>query len=204
MKVLLINGSPHREGCTHTALCEVAKQLQAEGVETEELWIGFGPVQGCTGCAVCRKQGGRCVFGDIACAIADKMTECDGMVLGSPVYFAGANGALCAVLDRVFYSASAEFRGKVAGCVVSCRRGGASAAFDRLNKYPTYCGMQLAGSSYWNAVHGNTPQEVLQDLEGLQTMRNLGASMAFLLRARQAGGEGAPVFEKAAKTNFIR
>ena len=204
MKVLLINGSPHEKGCTYTALSEVAAKLHAEGVESEIFWIGKGPVYGCTACLACRSNGGRCVFDDAANAIIDKMAQCDGMVLGSPVYFASANGALCAVMDRVFYAASKQMRGKVGASVVSCRRGGASAAFDRLNKYITYAGMTLAGSSYWNSVHGNTPEEVLRDEEGLQTMRNLAANIAWLLRAKQAGGEAAPQFEAGVRTNFIR
>ena len=206
MKVLLINGSPHEKGCTYTALSEVAAQLAREGVDSEIFWIGKGAVHGCVACLACRNNGGRCAFADDAVnVIIEKMAQCDGMVIGSPVYFASANGALCAVMDRVFYAASRQMRGKVGASVVSCRRGGASAAFDRLNKYITYAGMALAGSTYWNSVHGNTPEEVLRDEEGLQTMRHLGASIAWLLRAKQAGGEAQAAFEPTGiRTNFIR
>ncbi len=201
-KVLLINGSPHEAGCTFTALSEVAKALEACGVHSEIVWIGRGAVHGCIACRACRELG-RCVFDDDACnAIAQKLRESDGVVIGSPVYYAGANGALCAVMDRVFYSSGARFDGKVGAAVVSCRRGGASATFDRLNKYFTISNMPIVSSQYWNSVHGNTPQEVLQDKEGLQTMRTLGRNMAWMLQAL----DGMPHPEREAKTptNFIR
>ena len=158
------------------------------------------------GCTACRKTG-RCFRDDIVCQLQDLMAECDGLIVGSPVHYASAAGALCCVLDRLFYSASGSFDGKPAAAVVSCRRGGASAAFDRLNKYFTISNMPVAPSQYWNHVHGNTPEEVRQDLEGLQVMRNLGRNMAWLLSCIEAGrnaGIAVPANEYSQRTNFIR
>ncbi len=201
MKVLLVNGSPHERGCTYTALREVADTLEKEGIETEIFNIGKGPFYGCVACGVCRRTG-KCVFGDVANDLADRMLEADGLVVGSPVYYAGPNGALCALLDRVFYSHKG-FTGKPSAAVVSCRRGGASASFDRLNKYFTINGMPVVSSTYWNSVHGNTPEEVKKDREGLQVMRNIGHAMATMLR-NISGGEAVPAFERGEVTNFIR
>ena len=187
MKVLLINGSPNKEGCTYTALREVASALEGSGIETDILHIGTAPVRGCVACGSCWKMG-KCVFDDDICnALAEKMAEADGIVIGSPVYYSGPNGALCAILDRVFYSSSKRFMHKPAACVVSCRRGGASAAFDRLNKYFTISQMPVVSSQYWNAVHGFEPEDVLRDLEGLQIMRTLGRNMAWMIKNNQAG-----------------
>ena len=199
-KVLLINGSPHKHGCTYTALQEVAGQLERNGVAAEIVHIGDGPHYGCIGCAAGRKPG-RCVRHDIVCQLQEKMAQCDGMIVGSPVHYASAAGALCTVLDRLFYSSSGAFDGKPAAAVVSCRRGGASAAFDRLNKYFTICNMPVVSSKYWNSVHGNTPEEVRQDLEGLQVMRTLADNMAWMLNALSAP---TPQREAPQKTNFIR
>lgn len=199
-KVLLINGSPHKHGCTYTALHEVAQQLKKNGVEAEIVHIGDGPHYGCIGCAACRKTG-HCFRNDIVCQLQEKMTGCNGMIVGSPVHYASAAGALCTVLDRLFYSASGAFDGKPAAAVVSCRRGGASAAFDRLNKYFTICNMPVVSSKYWNSVHGNTPEEVLQDLEGLQVMRTLADNMAWMLHNL---AQPTPQREAPQKTNFIR
>ena len=199
-KVLLINGSPHKHGCTYTALQEVAGQLERNGVAAEIVHIGDGPHYGCIGCAACRKTG-RCFRNDIVCQLQEKMAQCDGMIVGSPVHYASAAGALCTVLDRLFYSSSGAFDGKPAAAVVSCRRGGASAAFDRLNKYFTICNMPVVSSKYWNSVHGNTPEEVRQDLEGLQVMRTLADNMAWMLHALSAP---TPQREAPQKTNFIR
>lgn len=206
MKVLLINGSPHSKGCTATALGEVAGELEKSGIETEMFWIGHQPIYGCTGCRACRTSG-RCVFGDDPTnSCIDRLTECDGVVIGSPVYYAGPNGALCAMLDRAFYAAGQSLAGKPAAAVVSCRRGGASAAFDRLNKYFTISRMPVVSSQYWNAVHGNTPQEVRQDEEGMQIMRTLGRNMAWMLRLMENGEESLPLpaAEEHVWTNFIR
>jgi len=182
LKVLLINGSPNKDGCTFTALTEVAGALEANGIETEMFQIGTGAQRGCLGCGKCWETG-KCVFDDDMCnELTDKIKDSDGIVVGSPVYYAGPNGALCALLDRVFFSASSGFMHKPAACIVSCRRGGASSAFDRLNKYFTITQMPVVSSQYWNAVHGNTPDEVRRDLEGMQIMRTIGNNMAWLIK----------------------
>ena len=203
MKVLLINGSPHEHGCTYTALNEIANELHSLGVESEIFYIGKNPVRGCIACLGCRNNGGKCVFNDDACnALAAKMKEADGIVIGSPVYYAGPNGALTALLDRAFYSAQADWSYKPAAAVVSCRRGGASAAFDRLNKYFTINRMPVVSSQYWNSVHGNTPEEVQRDEEGLQTMRLLARNMAWMLKG--LNGEHPQEESQKKRTNFIR
>jgi len=208
MKVLLINGSPHEKGCTYTALEEVASALQANGVETEIFWIGNKPIGGCIGCGACFREKKGCVFGaeDGVNECTAKIKEADGVVVGSPVHFASAGGNICAFLDRVFYS-KADFAGKLGASVVSCRRGGNSAAFDRLNKYFTISAMPVVSSNYWNGVHGNSPAEVKQDLEGMQIMRNLGNQMAWLLKCIEAGREKGierPDIVFKDRTNFIR
>ena len=183
MKVLLINGSPHENGCTYTALCEVASALHAEGIETEMLQVGMSPIRGCTGCGTCfRTRSRRCVFADDLVNVAlDKMKECDGLIVGSPVHYASAGGSVTALLDRMFYAGSREMRGKVGAAVVSARRAGTTAALDQLNKYFIISGMPIAPSQYWTMVHGNTPDQVRQDEEGLQTMRSLGRNVAFMV-----------------------
>jgi multimeric flavodoxin WrbA len=201
MKVLLINGSPKAEGCTFTALSEVASALEKNGVETEFLHIGTEPVRGCLSCAACRKIG-KCTFDDDICnEMAAKMKAADGVIIGSPVYFSAPNGALCAILDRIYFSNWGKFQHKPAACVVSCRRGGASSAFDRLNKYFTIAQMPIVSSQYWNSVHGFTPDDVRLDLEGLQTMRVLGNNMAWMLKNISAGGPP-PEQEKRLNTSF--
>ena len=205
MKVLLINGSPHKEGCTYTALREVADTLEAEGVETEIVWIGTKPVAGCIACGTCRETG-KCVFDDAVNETIAKLPEVDGIVVGSPVYYGGPSGQIHAFLDRLFYAGSG-FAGKVGAAVMSCRRGGASATFDVLNKYFGMNNMPIATSQYWNQVHGNTAEEVVQDLEGMQTMRTLGKNIAWMLKCRQAAqraGVQAPEYEPQIITNFIR
>lgn len=206
MKVLLINGSPNVRGCTYTALHEVENALQQEGVETELYHIGAKPVAGCTGCGQCRKSG-SCVFDDGVNVIAARLEEFDGLIVGAPVYYAAPSGQSTAFLDRLFYSSGAKLRGKPGAAVVSCRRGGASAAYDRLNKYFGINSMPIVTSQYWNQVHGNRPEEVLQDEEGLQTMRTLGRNMAWLLKCIAAGREAGvllPQQEPLLRTNFIR
>lgn len=204
MKVLLVNGSPHRNGCVYTALSEVAAALESQGIETDIFHIGVKPVRGCTACGKCDELG-RCVFTDDICnELAARMAAADGIVIGSPVFYAGPSGALCALLDRVFFSSSHLFTGKPAAAVVSCRRGGASSAFDRLNKYFTINLMPVVSSQYWNSVHGNTPDEVRQDLEGLQVMRTLGNNMAWLLQSIAANPLPRPEQEAWIATNFIR
>ena len=204
MHILLINGSPHEKGCTYTALAEVEKALHAGGIGTRWFHLGSRPVRGCIACGGCRKAG-KCVFDDDGCnELAAMIREADGVVIGSPVYYAGPNGALCALLDRAFYSSGRLFDGKPGAAVVSCRRGGASAAFDRLNKYFTICNMPVIPSQYWNSIHGNTPQEAAQDLEGLQSMRTLGTHMAVFLRRKEAAGLPEAEREQRVNTNFIR
>ena len=202
MKVLLINGSPHREGCTYTALKEVAGALEKNGVETQIFQLGTKAVYGCTACGKCRETG-CCVLGDDAYNELSKLcTEADGLVIGSPVYFAGPNGALCALLDRIFYSMGRKLLYKPGAVVVSCRRGGSSATFDRLNKYFTISQMPVVSSQYWNSVHGFTPEHVKLDLEGMQTMRTLGTNMAWLLKSIKAGDGPIPLDEPHAFTSF--
>ena len=206
MKVLLINGSPHRAGCTYTALREVEKTLHKRGVETEIFWIGVQPVQGCIACRKCFSLG-KCVFDDAVNTIAEKADEIDGLVVGSPVYYAGASGQITALMDRLMFSASHRFAKKPAAAVVSCRRGGASAAYDQLNKYFGMNNMPIVPSQYWNQIHGNTAEEARKDLEGLQTMRTLGENMAWLLKCIETGrnaGIDEPYYEERQSTNFIR
>lgn len=205
MKVLLINGSPNAKGCTYTALREVGKILNEQGIETEMIHIGNKDIRGCLGCRKC-KTTGKCVFDDIVNETAAKLEQADGIVIGSPVYYASANGTLVAFLDRLFYSSPADKTMKVGAAVVSARRGGCSSTFDQLNKYFTISGMPVASSQYWNSVHGNTPDEVCKDEEGLQIMRTLGRNMAFLIKSIALGKEkfGLPEKEPRVGTNFIR
>lgn len=181
------------------------KTLKSEGIETEIIHVGHKDIRGCIGCRQCKTKG-KCVFNDIVNDIAPKFKECDGIVIGSPVYFASANGTLVSFIDRLFYSMTADKTMKVGAAVVSCRRGGNSATFDELNKYFTISQMPIASSQYWNMVHGNSPEEVQQDLEGLQTMRTLGKNMAFLIKSIQLGKKefGLPEKEEHKFTNFIR
>jgi multimeric flavodoxin WrbA len=202
MKVLLINGSPNKEGCTYTALTEVAGALEKNGIETEVYQLGTKAVFGCTACNKCFELG-RCVLNDDAYnRLLDLCSEADGIVIGTPVYFAGANGSLCALLDRLFFSAGSRFRYKPGAAVVSCRRGGAASAFDRLNKYFTISQMPVVSSQYWNSVHGFEADDVKKDLEGLQTMRALGNNMAWLLKSISAGDGPIPLDEPRAFTSF--
>lgn len=206
MKVLLVNGSPKANGCTYTALCEVAGALEKNGVETEIVQVGSAPVAGCIGCGACARTG-RCFVEDGVNEFVEKAKEADGFVFGTPVHYAAASGAMTSFLDRAFYGKGAVFAGKPGAAIVSCRRGGASAAFDQMNKYFTISNMPIVSSQYWNQVHGNTPEEVKQDEEGMQTMRTLGSNMAWLLSCIEAGkaaGITFPEREPAVKTNFIR
>ncbi len=205
MKVLLINGSPHRDGNTSIALAEVARTLESEGIETKTVWIGTKPVQGCIACYKCY-QLGRCVFhDDIYEEFHAAVAECDGLIVGSPTYYAGPAGSLCAVLDRLFYSSAPLLRGKPAAAVVVCRRGGASANFDRLNKYFSIMSMPIVTSQYWNSVHGRDIGEAREDGEGLQTMRVLGRNMAWLLKSiNNPSSPALPDPEPRIATNFIR
>lgn len=205
LKVLLINGSPKEKGCTYTALSEVAGELERAGIETEILHIGKDAVRGCMGCGGCRKLG-RCVYDDVVNVALEKAKDADGFVFGSPVHYASASGMMTSFLDRFFYAGSG-FAYKPGAAVVSCRRGGSTAAFDQLNKYFTISQMPVVSSQYWNMVHGNTPEEVRQDLEGMQIMRTLGKNMAWLLHCIEAGrnsGVALPEREERQSTNFIR
>lgn len=205
MKVLLINGSPHANGCTATALREVEKTLNENGVDTELIQVGHLDVRGCTACGYCYKEG-KCVFNDVVNEVAEKFKEADGIVLGSPVYYASANATLTAFADRLFYSSRYDKTMKVGAAVVSARRGGNTATFDQLNKYFTISSMPVVSSQYWNQVHGNNAEQVVQDLEGMQIMRTLGRNMAFLIKSIQLGKEqfGLPEKEPRVGTNFIR
>ncbi|MBE6520464.1 MAG: flavodoxin family protein [Thermoplasmata archaeon] len=206
MKVLLVNGSPHQNGCTYTALCEVAKGLESEGIDYEILHIGKGDIPGCRGCGYCKKKG-ECVIKDIVNQTVARADEFDGFVFGSPVYYAGPAGQLLSFMDRLFYSSRGRLAYKPAAAVVSCRRGGSTASLDRLNKYFTISNMPVVSSQYWNQVHGNTPEEVVQDLEGMQIMRALGRNIGWMLRSIDAGkkaGVKIPEPEERAWTNFIR
>jgi len=207
MKVMLVNGSPHENGCTAAALAEVEKILKEEGIEAERYWIGRDPVGGCTGCGACRKLG-RCVMEDRVNDFARKAAEADAFVFGSPVHYAGISGNLSSFLDRVFYSAPAKtFRLKPAAVVVSARRAGTTAAYEELIKYPGIAEMPIISSCYWNMVHGSRPEDVQKDEEGLQIMRVLARNMAYVLKCMEAGsaaGVRRPEQEPRAKTNFIR
>ncbi len=205
MNVLMINGSPHPKGCTFTALSEVAKELNAAGIETEILTVGNRQVRGCVACRQCSKLG-KCAFDDIVNEAAAKFETADGLVIGSPVYYASANGTLISFLDRLFYSSGFDKSMKVGASVVCARRAGTTVTFDELNKYFSISSMPIVSSQYWNMVHGNSPEEVLADLEGLQTMRTLGRNMAFLIKSIAIGKEsiGLPPKEAALRTNFIR
>lgn len=206
MKVLMINGSPHQYGCTYTALREVSDKLNSHGIETEFVYLGTQAVHGCIACGGCY-QSGRCVFDDKVNEILSKAAEYYGVVVGSPVYYSGPNGTLCAFLDRLFYCSRGRFANKFAAAVVSCRRMGNTSSLDRLNKYFQISKMHIVSSQYWNGVHGNTPEEVKQDKEGMQIMRTLGENMAWLIKISDAGkkaGIPMPQYEKGVGTNFIR
>lgn len=205
MKVLLINGSPHANGCTFTALNIVANELEKNDIETEIVHIGNKDIHGCIACGKCAELG-RCVFNDMVNEVAQKFEQADGLVVGSPVYYGGPNGTLTNLLDRLLFSTPFDKRMKVGASVVSARRGGTTAAFDRLNKYFTISEMPVVSSRYWNMVHGHTPEDVMKDEEGVQIMRILGRNMAFLIRAIAAERErnGLPEKEEIHYTNFIR
>ncbi|MBQ1770791.1 MAG: flavodoxin family protein [Clostridia bacterium] len=202
-KVLLINGSPHEHGCTAAALAEMVSVFKEEGIGTEIVQIGKREIRGCAGCGSCMRNG-KCVFDDIVNETAKKFETADGLVVGSPVYYGSPNGTLLAFLDRLFYSTPFSKQMKVGAAVVSCRRGGNTASFDALNKYFTISCMPVASSTYWNMVHGFKAEDVKKDLEGLQTMRNLARSMAFMIRAFSDAKEkyGYPEVERGAYTSF--
>ena len=202
-KVIILNGSPRPDQCTGTALAEVARTLNADGIETEIIHIGKHGIKGCMACGYCENNG-KCVFNDLVNEVNEKLEKADGLVVGSPVYYGSPNGTVISFMDRLFYSAQYDMSMKVGAAVVSARRGGNSASFDVLNKYFSISGMPIATSTYWNQVHGFTGEDVKKDLEGLQTMRNLAHSMAFMIKAIADGKEkyGAPQVESGAFTSF--
>ena len=203
-KVLLLNGSPHADGCTATALKEMISVFEKEGLETELIHVGNKAIRGCVACGPCETKG-QCVFDDLVNEVAPKFAAADGLVVGSPVYYGSPNGTILSFLDRLFYSTPFEKNSKVGCAVVSCRRGGNSASFDVLNKYFTITGMPVASSTYWNQIHGFTAKDAKKDLEGLQTMRNLAKNMAFMIKALGDAAEkqGWPEFETDTFTNFM-
>lgn len=204
MKVLFINGSPHKEGNTYLAFNEVAKIVNAEGLEGEIVWIGNKPVRGCIACFKCMELG-HCVFrDDLMVEFEEKVKQADAIVVGSPTYYAGPNGSLCAILDRLFLSQSKELQYKLAAAVAICRRGGATATFERLNKYFMMTNMPVVTSQYWNLVYGMTTGEVEKDGEGMQTMRTLGRNLVWMLKNLQSGAAPIPQPEDKVTTNFIR
>lgn len=202
-KVILLNGSPHASGCTATALCEMMKVFQEEGIESELIQVGTKSIRGCISCGRC-SQIGKCVFDDLVNEVALKFEAADGLVVGSPVYYSGPNGTILSFMDRLFYSTSFPKQMKVGAAVTSCRRGGNSSTFDVLNKYFTINSMPIASATYWNSVHGFTADDVRKDPEGLQTMRNLARNMAFLIRAIADAKEkyGLPEIERKYFTSF--
>ncbi len=205
MKVLMLNGSPRRNGNTSIALGEMEKIFVREGIETETIYLGNKDIRGCIACLSC-EQKGKCVFDDLVNEVAPKFEACDGLVVGSPVYYASANATLVAFLTRLFYSTSFDKTMKVGASVVAARRGGLSAAFDELNKFFTIAGMPVASSQYWNSIHGAAPGEAVQDAEGLQIMRTLAVNMSFLMKSIALGKEkfGLPEKEPFQRTNFVR
>ncbi len=205
MKVLMINGSPHANGSTYTALHEIEKVFNAQGIETEIVQVGNQAVRGCVACGACREKG-KCIFDDVVNELAEKFEVCQGLVVGSPVYYASANATLVAALDRLFYSSHFDKTMKVGAAVASARRGGLTATFDELNKYFTISGMPIASGQYWNGIHGNSADEAAKDAEGLQMMRTLASNMSFLMRSIELGQKafGLPVKEDKINTNFIR
>lgn len=206
MRVILINGSPHEKGCTYTALCEAKKVFEENGIEAEIFWVGNKPIIGCIGCGACGKLG-KCAFEDTVNTFTELAAAADGFIFGTPVHYAAGSGAITSFMDRAFYSGKAKLVGKPAAAVVSCRRGGASAAFDQINKYFTISAMPIVSSNYWNQVHGSSPEQTLADEEGIQTVQLLARNMSWLLKCIELGKQnGVPFPEQPAKvyTNFIR
>ncbi|MBQ6539360.1 MAG: flavodoxin family protein [Bacilli bacterium] len=207
MKVVLVNGSPHKNGNTNLALEEISKVLEKNGIETEIFWIGNKPISGCIGCGKCIGKG-KCVFDDVVNEFIDKYIDCDGFIFGAPVHYASINGAMACFMDRLFYGKAALFKGKVGASVAVCRRAGGVEAFDRLNKYLTYSSMVVISSNYWNGVFGNGDKaDASEDFEGMQTMRILGENMSWILNCIEEGKKAGlefPKLEKKVFTNYIR
>ncbi len=208
MKVLLINGSNRENGCTYTALCEISKILTLEGIDTEIIQLGSNAIRDCTGCGWCRQNDCKCIFeDDVVNEVIQKAKKSDGFIFGSPVYFAHPSGRLLSFLDRLFYAGKNAFAYKPAAAIVSARRAGTTASIDAIIKHFTICNMPVISSNYWNMVHGNAPQEVIQDKEGMQTMQVLGQNMAWILKCIEAGKEKgiiSPTPVEKISTNFIR
>ena len=205
MKVILFNGSPKKNGCTYTALCEIEKELNKEGIETEVFHAG-ATTKGCLGCGYCRKNG-KCITEDCVNEAINIIRDADGVIFGSPVHYAAVSGMMTSFLDRLFYSSSSLLMHKPCAVVASCRRGGATATLDQLLKYPEINEMPIINGPYWSMVHGNTPEETMQDLEGIQVMRSIGKNMAWILKCIEKGkdaGINAPASEEKVRTNFIR
>lgn len=205
MKVLMINGSPDAKGCIHTALTLAAEVLNAEGIETEEIFVGNKDIRGCIGCRKCREIG-RCVFNDLVNETAPKLAEADGIIVGTPVYYGNPNGTVLSFMQRLFYSCTCNLHMKVGASVVSCRRGGNSATFEAMNQFFGISGMPTVPATYWNDVHGYKAEDVLADVEGVETIRNMATNMAFMLKSIQAGKEqyGKPDVRHTQFMNFIR
>lgn len=209
LKVLLVNGSPHKDGCVSTALSEIAEALKSEGIDSSPFWVGNQPVAGCIGCGACVGKR-NCFRNDRVNEFVNIMDDYDGFVFGTPVHYAAASGEMASFLDRVFFIDEFNgdhFAGKPAAAIATCRRSGGTAALDQMNKYMTDCNMPIVPSQYWNVVHGNTPEEIRRDTEGLQTMRTLARNMAWLLKCISLGREygiGFPAHEQHTMTNFIR
>ena len=207
MRVLLVNGSPHSDGCTNFALEIISKELNSNGIDTEIMWLGTEAISGCIACNSCLNGKNRCVIDDKVNEFLDKVRYVDGFIFGSPVHFAAASGMVTSFLDRAFYGRGALFAGKACASIVSCRRGGASAAFDQLNKYAFMSNMYLVGSNYWNQIHGTNKEEASKDLEGIQNMKELAKNMSYLLKCFECANKNnieKPQYEKKIKTNFIR
>ena len=203
MKVIMISGSPHKEGSSRLALREMEKVFAAEGIESELIEVGAGPVSGCTACGACKKTG-VCVIGDRVNEAIEKLAAADALVVATPVHYASPAGALLAFLDRMFYAGGSKFAHKPAAAFASARRAGTTASLDVINKYFTISQMPVVSSTYWPMVHGSTPEEVAQDAEGLQTVRNLARNMAWLIKCIHAAGIEPPQAERSARTNFVR
>ena len=208
MKILLVNGSPHENGCTRAALDEIAKELAAQGIGSEIFWLGTEPIAGCIGCGACRRErNGKCFRDDKVNEFIALSGSADGFVFGTPVHWASASGAITSFMDRVFFAAGGKMRGKPAACIASARRAGTTAALDQLNKYFYICGLPIVPSQYWAMVHGAKAEDVVHDLEGLQIMRSLAKNMAWMVKcfaAGKANGIERPALEPIIRTNFIR
>lgn len=205
MKVILINGSPNQHGCTYTGLSIIKEQLEKNGVGAKIYQVGTKPISGCTACRICKKTGKCIINNDLVNTVAEDMKDADGIILGSAVHFASATGSATSFFDRLFYSIErSSLRLKFGAAIVSCRRGGASATFDQLNKYFTICQMPIVSSNYWNQIHGSTPEDVIKDEEGVRTLKVLANNMAYLIKCKKESNVEIPENLTGPMTNFIR